>query len=653
MYALTEGHALFTVELLHSLKDQGRLVRDAEGRWMAGSTLDWRTLPPRVEAVIEERLDRLPPTWRAILDVASVEGATFTAEVVAGVLGIPPHEMVHTLSNALGRDQRLIQSAGLQQTTKGKRLSRYRFRHALFQRYLYRTLDEAERAHLHEAAGAQLERLHDIQAETSMHQDDLAPLLAWHFERAEIWDKAAAYYLAAGHRAYRLSAHEEAIAHYRRGLASLKRLPPTETSLPPDPADRMWRARCRLALLLGLGRPLATLHGWANPEQVHACEQAYELAGHIENVFGNAPPPVGKENPDHRNLFHSGNSALGADFLQTFYTQVDMAHGQGEYQQALALSRRLYQLAEQSGDPQALGLAHWTLGSSHFFRGTCRPARKHLEAALTLYRQTPSRFPAFAGPDMGVSCLSWLSLALCTLGYPEQAQTRAREALELAQHLDLPLSRGMALALAGCNVNLYCRQTSSVQAYAAELLAFTHAKRAPLFQEWVEIALGWYQVQNGAFESGIARMQRGVRAWQRMGTVPGQFLHLTLLTEAYHKAGRNRLGLACSDEALQLLQRTGQSNHEPEIYRIYGELLQSQHENTGEIYFQRAIDLARRREARLWELRARLSLCRLRQAQGPRDGFEAARQALATLYNRFDEGLDMPDLREVREMLHA
>ena len=80
----TEGHPLFTVELLRSLQESGGLVRDAEGRWVEGAALHWEKLPARVEAVIAERIGRLPDRCRALLAVASVEGEEFTAEAVAG-----------------------------------------------------------------------------------------------------------------------------------------------------------------------------------------------------------------------------------------------------------------------------------------------------------------------------------------------------------------------------------------------------------------------------------------------------------------------------------------------------------------------------------------------------------------------------------------
>jgi DNA-binding SARP family transcriptional activator len=98
LYRQTRGHPLFTVELLRGMEERGDLVQDQEGRWVEGPALDWETLPARVEAVIAERIGRLAEPAREALQVASVEGETFTAEVLARVRAADEREMVGRLS---------------------------------------------------------------------------------------------------------------------------------------------------------------------------------------------------------------------------------------------------------------------------------------------------------------------------------------------------------------------------------------------------------------------------------------------------------------------------------------------------------------------------------------------------------------------------
>jgi oligopeptide transport system substrate-binding protein len=164
--------------------------------------------------VIGERIGRLAEPAREALRVASVEGEGFTAEVVARVLGADEREMVRQLSR-LDREHRLVSAQGMRRVGS-QRLSVYRFRHTLFQRYVYNGLGEGERAYLHEDVGTALEALYGEGAE------EIAVQLARHFQEAGIAEKAVDYLSQVGDRARGLYAHQEAIDYYQQALAFLK-----------------------------------------------------------------------------------------------------------------------------------------------------------------------------------------------------------------------------------------------------------------------------------------------------------------------------------------------------------------------------------------------------------------------------------------------
>ncbi|NIO72145.1 MAG: hypothetical protein GTN71_24750, partial [Anaerolineae bacterium] len=90
------------------------------------------------------------------------------------------------------------------QRMDGQLLSCYRFRHILFQRYLYSSLDEVERVHLHEQVGTALEGLYGAQEQVAAIAA-IAPQLALHFQKARITEKAIDYLRQAGERAVQLS----------------------------------------------------------------------------------------------------------------------------------------------------------------------------------------------------------------------------------------------------------------------------------------------------------------------------------------------------------------------------------------------------------------------------------------------------------------
>jgi predicted ATPase len=142
----------------------------------------------------------------------------------------------------------------------GQCRSLYRFRHILFQKYLYNSLDLVERAHLHQAVGTALEALY------GEGTNEIALQLARHFQQAGIADKAVDYMRQAGERALRMSAHQEAIAHFTRGLELLETLPETSE-----------RLRQELALQVGLGVSLQATRGYGVAEVGHAYARAEEL----------------------------------------------------------------------------------------------------------------------------------------------------------------------------------------------------------------------------------------------------------------------------------------------------------------------------------------------------------------------------------------
>ncbi|UCC63664.1 MAG: AAA family ATPase [Anaerolineae bacterium] len=215
LFGHTAGHPLFTIEMLRAMQERGDLVRDEDGRWVEGPTLDWKTLPTRVEAVIEERVGRLEAELREILSVASVEGEEFTAQVVARVQEIGERQLLQRLSRELEKRHRLVREGEEIQVGR-QRLSRYWFAHALVQGYLYNGLGAGERALLHHEVAEVLEELYEGRT------DEISPQLARHYAEAGEREKAVEYLSCAGDRARLAYAHAEAADHYLRALAFLK-----------------------------------------------------------------------------------------------------------------------------------------------------------------------------------------------------------------------------------------------------------------------------------------------------------------------------------------------------------------------------------------------------------------------------------------------
>jgi DNA-binding SARP family transcriptional activator len=210
LFQRTAGHPLFTVEILRTMQEEGRLVRDSDAYWIEGSEPDWESLPTQVEGVIEQRIDHLPSRLQAILSVASVEGEEFTAQAVARVQGIEERQVLHALAHDLGRQHRLVRASEEIQIGQDH-LSRYRFGHALFRDYIYGGLSPGERRLLHCEVGTALEGLYGEQVV------EIAARLAIHF--AGDPEKERRYARLAGERALAQYANKEAVRHLSHALA--------------------------------------------------------------------------------------------------------------------------------------------------------------------------------------------------------------------------------------------------------------------------------------------------------------------------------------------------------------------------------------------------------------------------------------------------
>ncbi len=602
----TGGHALFSVELLRSLQDRGDLVQDETGAWAASAGLDWATVPARVEGVIEKRVGRLDADLKQALAVASVEGEVFTAEVLARVENVDSRSLVRRLSSELDREHRLVRAEGIRRVN-GRRLSRYRFRHNLFQRYLYDNLDEVERIYLHEDVGHALEELYKDDTEA------VAGELALHFQEAGIPSKAITYLQQAGEMAMRLSANPEAVAHLGAALELLPELPGG-----PD------RLGLELSLQVPLSLALMNVHGYGHGDVGRAFQRAHELCERIGETAQLAPVLYG---------------------LWAYYFV------RAQYETAIALGEQIVRLAPNAVHPPGILMAgHNALTATYCMLGSLEEGMEHGAVVMDhYYPALHQELTGIAGDNLSVTARSWQSFAWWLQGYPERSCRILQECYDHARELDHANSIGFALYYRQLAC-LFRRQPEELLAVTEESMA--HGTEYGLLQ-WQAYSLpftAWAMGCLGQVDEGLALMHQALATLDTIGSRCFTAMWLSMLAELHELSGQIDVALAAVEDGLAYTEETGERFYEPELHRLKGRsvLERDADEAIAEAHHEKAIEVARDQGARSLELRATVSLCRLWKKQGRRD---KAREALAVIYDWFSEGLDTPDLVDARALL--
>jgi class 3 adenylate cyclase/predicted ATPase len=628
--AKTEGNPFFMEEIVQALVEQGVLVRDPGAGGVAFKPASTTTpltkiqLPPTVQGVLAARIDRLGADEKALLQTLAVIGKEFSLSLLRYVVDKPEDELHQLLSH--------LQAAEFIYEQPAFPEPEYTFKHALTQEVAYNSVLLERRKGLHERAAQATETLFHERLEEHYSE------LAHHYRRSGNTEKAVEYLQRAGRQAMQRSAYAEAIGHLTIALELLKTLPDT-----PE------RIQQELVLQTALGPALMATKGYAAPEVEHAYARARELCQLV------------MEAPQVSRVLRG---------LRVFYFV------RAEFQTARELGEQLLSLAERQHDPALLLEAHLALGGTLFYLGELTRARAHLEQGIAFYDSQPHRSHALHyGEDPGVGCRGFAARTLWHLGYPQQALQRNYEGLTLAQNLAHPQSLAFMLYHAAV-VHQLRREGQLTQTRAEAVIALSSEQEFALFFAVGTVLRGWALAEQGQAEEGIAHIRQGLAAYRVTGAELGQPYILALLAEAYGNVGQTEEGLSALAEALALVNKTQERWWEAELYRLKGELLRRQAVGAGvnpipmeasqwaaadggatgrspllseaEGCFQRALDVARHRQAKPLELRAAMSLGRLWQRQGRR---QEAQQLVAGIYDWFTEGFDTADLREAKARL--
>jgi class 3 adenylate cyclase/predicted ATPase len=595
--AKTDGVPLFVEELTKMVLESG-LLQEREERYALSGPLPPLAIPATLHDSLMARLDRLAAV-KALAQLGATLGREFSYALLRAVA--PWEEgIVHQGLHQLVAAEFLYQRGVPPQAT-------YTFKHALIQDVAYQSLLRSTRQQYHQRIAQVLEAQFP---ETVATQPEL---VAQHYTAAGCAEQAVIYWQRAGQQASDRSANLEAVSHFTTGIELLQTLPET-----PEHTQQA------LTLYIALGAALQIAKGSAAPEVEQAYTQARALCQQVGETPELAPVLLG---------------------LWRFYLVRPQLHTARE------LGETLLRLAQHTDAPAPVVIAHYALGATRWWLGALPAARLHLEEAIARYTPDQRRSLAFhIGQDPGVGCRINAARTLWCLGYPAQALAHIHEALALAHALSHPFSLAFAWCWAAF-VSQVRRDVPAVREQAEAAVALSTEQGFTQWAAWGTSIGGWALAMQGQGEVGMAQVRQGIAGWRATGAALVVPYLCTVLADVSVHLGHTADGLQALAEAHTLVEQQEERWWEAEIHRLRGVLLLRQPvtpQAEAETWLQRALDVARRQEAKSLELRAAMSLARLWQQQGKQ---AEARALLAPIYGWFTEGFDTADLQEAKMLL--
>jgi predicted ATPase len=397
--------------------------------------------------------------------------------------------------------------------------------------------------------------------------------------------------------------------------------------LPATAALRREAINLQVALIT----PLAHVKGFAAPETKAAAEQARLL---IEQAQALGEPPE-----DPLLLFLVVYAVVIESFVAFNGDKV------------LEGAAQFLALAEKEGSAVPLMIGHRLQGGGLVFTGRISESRPHFDRAIALYEPTKHRQLAMRfGQDARVSVLSFRSLALWMLGYPDAALADTHKLLSEARDIDQAATLMFALVYASI-IDIHCGNYAAAKTRLDEVVALAEKKGALFWKTLGTIWRGWLFALTGKASDAVQMISSGISALRSTGSTVMMPLYLACLARAHAEFNQFDDARRYIGEALTTIEATKERWWESDIHRTAGEIALKSPEpdlTKAEAYFERALEVARQQHAKSWELRAATSLARLWRDQGK---LQQARELLALVYGWFTEGFDTLDLKEAKALL--
>jgi class 3 adenylate cyclase/predicted ATPase len=563
-------------------------------------------VPASLHASLMARLDRLGSA-KEVAQIGAVIGREFSYALLAAAARTEERALQAALDSLTGAGLLFRQGTPPQAT--------YLFKHGLVQDAAYGTLLRERRRRLHARIAEVLETQFPEIAESQPE------LLARHYTEAGTIERAAGFWGKAGQRSLERSALHEAAEQLTRALSQIATLPSTPSLRRQD-----------ILFQVAFRHVLAHLKGYAAPETKAAVERTRQLIEQAE-ARGEAP-----EDP-----------MLLFSLLNSLWTGSIVAFN-GE--EACGLAAEFLSQAESQKTAAPIINGHRLAGTSLLMTGDIANGRAHFNRGIALCDSMDhaSSVTASVGDDSKVVMLGFRAIALWLLGYPKAALADAEHALSRAREITSVGTLMHTLSWVTL-IQILCGDYETASRRVNELVTLADDKDTSFWKAWGMMNKGLLLALTGEVSDGIHASRSGIAALRSTGATMCLPYYSSCLAMNHAKIGQFEDARRLIREALRTIEETNERWFEAEICRMSGEIELKSPNLDGanpEVYFARALSVARAQQAKSFELRAAMSMAHLWSEQAKR---AEAHNLLAPTYGWFTEGFDTLDLKTAQVLL--
>ena len=613
LYRHSEGNPLFINALLDHAENRGWITDEGVSAYpISKNGYSTLTVPETLRQLIENNLSQISKVERDVVEAGSVVGTTFPVKILAD--SAEEEEKVDSVCNQLVRRKRLLCTTGLMDWPDGTNVPCYSFIHSLHQQVIYDTIPPLRNRRLHLQIGNRLEKAHSNQIA------NVAASLAMHFDRALEYKKAVIYSQRAGEVALERHAYQEVAVHMNRGLRLLQMMP-----------DKPERGRIEITLRIMLGTTLVATQGYGSPQVEGVYSRAHELC-----LKSEAHPqfmPV---------LF-------GLWMYYLAKADVEKAKEVGEY---------YFQIATQTEKQTHLVWAHTVRGLTNWYQGKLPEAMENAEICVSCYEPKQQQVLVQQhGVDAGL--LSWghKAMTLCVMGFPDRACEEGQKALAVAQESSGPFMIASVLAYTS-SLYIFRRELPLLKSFTGQLVSLATEHGIAYWMSLAGVLQGWRLGIEGHYKEGIAQITELMASYKATGAKLMLNYFQYLLADVHRIAGQATEGLQVLNKAIEFTNITKIRWIEGELYRLMGDLYllksakpsrkKETYTEEAQACFMKALEIANKQQAKLFELRAAVGLSRVLRIRGNQ---AESLLILRKTYEWFREGFELQDLKEAKAMI--